>query len=288
VQEQTVSIVCADGFKLGATLFEPTEVKSAVMVGPATGIKRQFYSAFAAHLAEHGFAVLTFDNRGIGQSIEGSLNDGNPSLTNWGLLDMTAALEYLKSRYPGQEYHLLGHSAGGQLVGMMENAGDLKSMFNFGSSSGSLSYSKYPFKFKFLFWVSIFIPLSNLIFGHTKSQWVGMGEPLPKKVASEWSRWCKGKGYIKVDLDSKIKTHLYDDLTLNSLWVHAQDDDIATDCTVKDMIRVYSKINSEIVCLLPEEHGYKDIGHMKFFSKKKKKLWQMAIDWLDENSAVVS
>jgi predicted alpha/beta hydrolase len=282
-QEADAIINCKDGFKLAGTLFKPSGIKSAIMIAPATGIKRQFYAAFARYLAENGFAVLTFDNRGIGQSIQGSLNNGNPSLTNWGVLDMTAVLKYLKDAIPNTNYHLIGHSAGGQLVGLMENARDIKSMFNFGSSSGSLKYSRYPFRIKSSFFLNVYIPVSNLIFGHTKSQWVGMGGPLPRKVGSEWSRWCNGTGYVKVDLDSRIKNHLYDELNFNSIWVHATDDDIANLDNVKDMIRVYSNIKAEIVSLSPEEHGFKDIGHMKFFSKKKSKLWDIAIEWLGKN-----
>lgn len=283
MQEVETIIHCKDGFKLSGTLFKPVVLKAAIMIAPATGIKRQFYTAFARHLSENGFAVLTFDNRGIGQSIAGSLNNGNPSLTNWGKLDMTAALEYLKSEVPESDYHLIGHSAGGQLVGLMENAKDIKSIFNFGSSSGSLKYARYPFKLKSSFWLNFYIPLSNLLFGHTKSQWVGMGEPLPKNVGKEWTRWCNGKGYVKVDLDTKIKEHSYNKISLNSLWVHAADDEIANYETVKDMIRVHPNIQSETLTLSPEKYGYKDIGHMKFFSKKKNKLWKIAIEWLNEN-----
>lgn len=283
MKEKEVIINCVDGFNLTGTLYKPAEIKSAIMIAPATGIKRQFYAAFARHLTESGFAVLTFDNRGIGQSIDGFLNKGNPSLTNWGKLDMPAVLEYLKIEVPNSEYHLIGHSAGGQLVGLMKNARDIKSMFNFGSSSGSLKYAKYPFRLKSSFWLNIYIPVSNLIFGHTKSQWVGMGEPLPKNVGKEWTRWCNGKGYIKVDLDTKIKEHFYNEISLNSLWVHAEDDEIANYETVKDMIRVHPNIQSEILTLSPKEYGFNDIGHMKFFSKKKSKLWSIAVEWLNRN-----
>ena len=248
MQESELSIECEDGFKLAGTIFIPTEkIKSAIMIAPATGIKRQFYKRFAKYLSDKGFVVLTFDNRGIGESKGESINSSNPSLTNWGILDMTAALECLKNQFPNVEYHLIGHSAGGQLVGLMKNAKSLKSMFNFGSSSGSLQYSKFPFRLKSSFWLNFYIPISNLIFGHTKSQWVGMGEPLPKEVGKEWTKWCNGKGYVNVDLNTKIEEHLYDELEFNSMWVHAEDDEIANYENVKDMIRVYSKIKSKIV-----------------------------------------
>jgi len=282
MQETEIVIECEDGFKLIGSLFKPIKIKSVIMIAPATGIKRQFYKAFAKYLSDHDFAVLTFDNRGIGQSKGVSINAPNLTLINWGVLDMTASLEYLKNEFPNMRYHLIGHSAGGQLVGLMKNAKDLTSMFNFGSSSGSLQYTKYPFKFKSLFWLNFYIPMSNFLFGHVKSQWVGMGDPLPKQVGKEWTKWCNGKGYVNVDLNTKIKQHLYDELSFDTLWVRAEDDDIANYENVKDMIRVYPKIKATIKTLSPKEYGFEDIGHMKFFSSKRSKLWNLAIEWLHE------
>lgn len=283
MQESEISIQCEDGFELAGTIFVPTSTaKSTVMIAPATGIKRQFYNAFSKHLCKNGFVVLTFDNRGIGGSRGESINLPSISLVNWGRLDMTAVLEYLKHNYSGIEHHLIGHSAGGQLVGLMKNAHNLKSIFNFGSSSGSLYYTRFPFKLKSYFWLNLYIPLSNLVFGHTKSEWLGMGEALPKKVSTEWARWCNGKGYVAVDLDTKITSHFYSELVLNTLWVHATDDEIANYENVKDMVRVYSRIKSEILTLSPKDYGFKDIGHMKFFSSKKRELWSLTTKWLNK------
>jgi hypothetical protein len=32
----------------------------------------------------------------------------------------------------------------------------------------------------------------------------------------------------------------------------------------------------------PAKDGLKEIGHMKFFSKQQKVLWQIAVDWIDQ------
>lgn len=278
-----VKIICSDGFELAATLYTPSKVNAAIMIAPATGIKKSFYASFAKYLCENGFAVLTYDNRGIGQS-KGTFDGASkPSLTNWGILDMTAVLEYLKNQFPSVSYHLIGHSAGGQLVGLMKNAQDLKSMFNFASSSGSLTNMTLPFKISASFFLNVFIPINNLLFGKTNSQWVGMGEPLPKGVAKEWRKWCNGKGYVYVDLNSKIKNHLYNELDFDTFWVHATDDKIANYENVKDMVRVFSKINHTILTLSPADYGFKDIGHMKFFSSKKSQLWPLALEWFNKN-----
>ncbi|XQF94486.1 hypothetical protein ACOBV9_19070 (plasmid) [Pseudoalteromonas espejiana] len=48
------------------------------MIAPATGIKQQFYANFATYLQQHGFGVITFDNRGIGQSLNRSIKKVRP------------------------------------------------------------------------------------------------------------------------------------------------------------------------------------------------------------------
>lgn len=277
-----LTITCADGFELAATLYQPKTVKAAIMLAPATGIRKRFYNSFSTFLADNGYAVISFENRGIGDSIQGNLNAGNPSLVAWGRLDMTAVLNELIRTFPDTTYHLVGHSAGGQLVGLMDNSDRITSIFNFASSSGSIRKMHFPFRLKAAFFMKFFITASNVIFGHTKSHWMGMGEPLPKKVAAQWRKWCSGTGYIAVDLDTNIQDHHFAEIKVPSLWLHATDDGIANRETVKDMIRVFPNIQAKIITLNPKEWGYTDIGHMKFFSSKSHALWQLALEWMEK------
>lgn len=280
-----IKVQCQDGYTLAATLFKPSvTVKGAVLIGPATGIKRQFYFSFAQYLAEQGYAAITFDNRGIGDSLIGHVNDSDASLQRWGELDMPAVLETLQSTVPNTRYHLVGHSAGGQLVGLMHNAAELSSMFNFASSSGQLRNMRIPYSLKAHFFMNLFIPFSNAVFGHTKSQWLGMGEPLPKAVGQQWREWCNGQGYVKTAFGKSVHTHLYDELMIPSLWTYASDDDIAIKDNVQDMISVFKNLPAHIVTLTPGENGLKEIGHMKFFSRKAQSLWPQTLQWLEKHS----
>lgn len=73
----TIKVTCQDGYQLVGSLFTPqgpSKLKAGIMIAPATGIKRQFYASFAQHLSEQGYGVLTFDNRGIGQSVIGHVS----------------------------------------------------------------------------------------------------------------------------------------------------------------------------------------------------------------------
>lgn len=282
---QEISIQTANGAMLAATVFFPENLRGAVMMAPATGIPRRFYRPFAEYLAAQGFGVVTYDNEGIGGSLNGHIRDCSASLVSWGRNDMTAVLAELQALFPDSGYHLIGHSAGGQLVGLMENAADLQSLFNVACSSGSVRNMAMPFRAKAAFFMSVFIPVSNRLFGCAHNEWIGMGATLPRNVARQWSEWCLGTGYVRTAFGREVGGHLYDTLAMPARWLFAVDDDIATEANVDDMISVFTAMPSEKKKLLPNEQGLKEIGHMKFFSRQSHKLWPLAVDWLVSNGA---
>ncbi|TWX44903.1 alpha/beta hydrolase family protein [Colwellia hornerae] len=276
-----VIITCGDGVKIIGTLFKPHQtLKGAVLIAPATGIKRQLYIRFAQYLAKSGYVVLTFDNRGIGESLAGKVKHSTVSLQCWGEQDMPAALDFLMTRFPLINYHLIGHSAGGQLIGLMNNARHISSVFNVSSSSGCLKNMSFPFIISANFFMNIVIPLSNFIFGHTKAQWFGMGEPLPKQVARQWQKWCNGQGYVKTAFGKTVHQHLYNELAMPAIWVNASDDHIANDINVADMISVFPKMQAQTLTLNKEDYDLDEIGHIKFFSRNSQALWKHTTDWL--------
>lgn len=281
----SLSIMTERNQALAATVYRPkNEVKKAVMIAPATGIKRQFYHNFATHLAKNGLGVLTFDNEGIGESLSSALAKCDASLISWGRHDMPAVLDALQDEFSDATYHLIGHSAGGQLIGLMPNYSALASVLNVACSSGRIKNMSMPYKLKAMGFMDAFIPLANLTLGYTPSDKIGMGEPLPRGVSRQWREWCNGAGYIKTAFGKSIQTHFYDDMTMPSLWLGFSDDDIANSKNMDDMIRVFTKMPVEKHFLDPKDFGLNSIGHMRYFSSrtnvKAPQLWQMAVDWL--------
>ena len=281
----SLSIMTDRNRALAATVYRPKdEVKTAVMIAPATGIKRQFYHNFATYLAASGFGVLTFDNEGIGESLNSDLSKCDASLISWGRHDMPAVLDTLQDEFPDATYHLIGHSAGGQLIGLMPNYQAIASVFNVACSSGQIKNMDMPYKLKAIGFMDAFIPLTNLTFGYTPADKIGMGEPLPRSVARQWREWCNGAGYIETAFGKSIHTHFYDEIDMPALWLGFSDDEIANSKNIDDMIRVFSKMPVEKRFFEPEEFGLNSIGHMRYFSSKTNakapQLWQMAVDWL--------
>jgi len=287
IDTYSLSIMTDRNQVLAATVYRPKEAPTkAIMMAPATGIKRRFYHNFATYLAQSGFGVLTFDNEGIGESLSTELAKCSASLISWGRHDMPAVLDALQDQFPNASYHLIGHSAGGQLIGLMPNHDAISSVFNVACSSGQIKNMGMPYKLKAMWFMDVFIPTTNLALGYTPADKIGMGEPLPRGVARQWREWCNGAGYIKTAFGKSIHTHFYDELSMPALWLGFSDDDIANSENMDDMIRVFTKMPVEKRFLDPDDFGLNQVGHMLYFSGKTNakapELWQMAVDWLSK------
>lgn len=278
-----LSLPTPAGHSLAASLYAPAGPPlGAVLIAPATGIGRRFYNAFAEYLAGEGYGVLSFDYQGVGDSLQGSLRDCPASLVSWGANDMAAALDELARQFPGVPLHLIGHSAGGQLVGLMPNAKRLASLLAVAGSSGRIAQMPMPYRLKAESFMRLLMPLSNLALGYARTDLVGMGGPLPREAGAQWARWCLARGYVETGFGREVGAHLYDTLDLPSLWLGATDDDIAVNANVDDMIRVFSRMapRAEKVMLDPAQHGLKALGHMGFFRRESQALWPLATAWL--------
>ena len=112
-----------DGYALAASLFEARGVarRATLVVNSATAVPRRFYARFASFMSEHGLRVLTYDYRGIGGSREGSASASSATMLDWGRLDFAGVLEELERMFPGEPIRVVGHSVGGQLLGLADN-----------------------------------------------------------------------------------------------------------------------------------------------------------------------
>ncbi len=112
---ETFQIICADNTALTAKKFTPaTTIKSVVVMPAAMGVKQNFYEPFAEFLAENGIAVLSFDYRGMGESIpeqyRHSLRGFAANIIDWAEKDYNAALKTAKEWLPDVPLLVVGHS----------------------------------------------------------------------------------------------------------------------------------------------------------------------------------
>ena len=275
---EKIQIQCKDQYILSGHFYpSKLEQKSPipVLIAPATGIVKYFYHSFAEWLSTQGFDVLSFDFRGIGESLHGPLKHSKASIIQWGQLDLPASLEHLLNKTNAEQAYIIGHSAGGQLLGIMPNHHKVAKVVAVSGSTGHVKGLSgrtkllAPVMFKGIF------PLARYTLGYGPTQVIGMGENLPKDVAQQWAIFCGKPGYV-INAVGKFITenenyHHQIKTPITALW--ATDDEIATETNVKDLLRLYPNTDTKMISLKPSSYDYKQIGHMLMFKKSHQKIW---------------
>ena len=284
-----ITVPAADGYKLGATLFLPRGAKShAVLINSATAVPRKIYRGFAGYLARRGCAVLTYDYRGIGDSrqkaVEGynqprSLVGFKVSMSDWAALDVTSAVVWMRERYHQLPLGYVGHSFGGQALGLLSNNTEVARALLIASQAGYWKLMASPERYRVYAMLNfVGLPLTRL-FGYMPG-WTGLGEDLPKGVFEQWVHWVMSERYLFTDpkLPGLSNFAKYRG-ALRSLCI--SDDPWATRPAVEMLCSGFSSITPDILTVTPADVGAAKIGHFGFFRPEQRDtLWRGAAEWL--------
>ena len=274
---ESLWIECIDNYKLAAQFYPANNHSKQypVLICPATGITKVFYHAFAEWLNQQGYAVLSFDFRGIGESLHGAIKDSTASIADWGMLDIPAAIDTLLARTQAEKVIIIGHSAGGQLLGITPNYQKVAKVLAIAGSTGHVKDLKGKTKLLAPVMFNVVFPLSSLVKGYGATQFIGMGENLPKQVAKQWAEFCSKPGYVTNTIGKTIFEDYHANIQCPITAFAATDDEIATRANVKDLLRLYPNAPTKFIELNPQQLGYKQIGHMLMFKKSHHKLWSI-------------
>lgn len=280
VPGRNVRIEARDGLGLGASLYEPVGApRATVLLLGGTGIPRRFYAPFAAHLADRGLLTLTLDFRGVGSSRPASLRGFDATKQDWARLDASAAFDWLERRAPDLPRLVVGHSVGGQLLGLLDRPEAIDAVATFGTGFGYWGNMPAPYKWFVASLWYVGIPAATSLFGYMPAKRLGLGEDLPAGVAREWARWGRRADYFTGELAAEPGF-----AALRAPWlaVYASDDEIATPENASGLLSLYPHADKETRVLRPEERNLPAIGHLGLFSRRRRALWPEISDWLLE------
>lgn len=284
---EPIDITCQDGTRLKGHFLpahagQRAATHDPVLLCPATGVKQHFYLRFATWLAEQGHDVLVFDYRGIGLSLHGPLKDSRATLAEWGQQDQVAALDWLVRRTGREQVLLIGHSAGGQMMGLLPNHRRVSRVVGVATSTGWLSGMRTGFRLKAYFGLRMAVPIGALIKGYAPTAALGLGEDLPAQVGIQWGQWCAAGGYATNAVKDKPQQDFHGDIRIPITVFHATDDDIANPTTVADLMRTFPAARKQVRRIAPREHGLKSIGHIDWFRSSHQALWPLLAQALRE------
>lgn len=273
-----------DGVALAATFLRGAGPDCVVLAG-ATGVRRQVYAAFARFLGAQGFSVLSFDYRGMGGSRpravnpEGEETPGNlrgfqARMQDWGTHDLDAALAWAVDAVKPRRLLVVGHSVGGQLLGLSDHADLVDAAAFVGSQSGY--WGHWPWSTRLgigALWFGLIPALSPLL-GKFPSSKLGLGEDLPRGVAEQWARWGRDPDYLL--RGDTLRREQYANLRLPLLLVSLGGDFYAPHAAVDALGGFYAgaKVTRLHVPKTPTT------GHFSVFRPGDPALWNRIADFL--------
>ncbi len=282
---KTLQIPALDGFLLEASLFPALpcgDPRGVVVMAAATATPQGFYRGFAEHLAAQGWEVLTFDYRGIGKSRPRSLRGFQAGYLDWAEQDLAAVIDWAAPRGP---VHLMGHSFGGQALGLLPRPELVRSLCTFGTGCGHHSYMPRAEQLKVLAIWQVLGPVASTLCGYLPGRALGLGEDLPVGVYRDWKRWCGFRHYWFDDPERSFHAR-FAAIRTPILALSAEDDRWAPRESVDAYMGFYSGAKVERVHLVPTDHGLGGIGHIGYFRRSAgTNLWPSATTWLDRQSA---
>ena len=275
-----ITFQAADRYTLAATLCLPRGRKThAVLISSATAAPRKIYRSFASYLASRGCVCLTYDYRGIGGSRPASLSGFNASMSDWAAKDVTAAVGWLRERYKDLPLAYVGHSFGGQALGLIPNNNTVSRALLIAAQAGYWGLMT-PLEGWRVYAMLNFIgkPVTRLL-GYAPGK-MGLGEDLPKGVFLEWTRWVNSQRYMFDDPNLAALANFQNYRgALRALSF--SDDPWATRKAVELLCAGFTLTWSDIRTIEPKEAGVAKIGHFGFFRPEHREtLWKDATDWM--------
>jgi predicted alpha/beta hydrolase len=245
-----------------------------MVIAGAMGVRQDFYEPLAKYFAANGVHALTFDYRGMGFSRMGRLRVVDVDVSGWAHGDLNSMLAEAQAMAPGLPLLLLGHSLGGQLLGVLPDNGRVKAAVTVTAGSGYYRFNdRMPLQVR-IFWF-VAIPLLTPLFGYFPGKPLRMVGDLPRNVAWQWRRWCLHPEYLLAEgcgyreAFARVRAPI--------LSYSFEDDPIITAPAIDSLHGFYRNARVERRHVRPAART----GHFGFFAEASRdSLWREALDWL--------
>lgn len=276
----TIKIETPLGYPIFTTQFKPQKTpKSIVLISSATGVKQTYYYMFAEFLKSENYVVYTFDFGGVGLSKTSSLKTFDTTPVNWGKNDLESMLKFVKKQHPNLKLNVIGHSIGGQLIGLAPSSKIIDNIILVASQTGYWKFWKGTEKMKMLVNWYVLFPFFTKIFGYFPGKKLGVMEDLPKSISYQWRKWCVSPNYLFDYL--KEEELFYKNIHCNINSFSAFDDNYAPKEAVTWLTNKYENAKIDRIHLFAKDNQLRKIGHFGFFKEKMEStIWKLFLEKL--------
>ena len=280
-EPEALTLHAGDGTRIAALRYRAHDAIGRIVIAGATGVPQRFYRAFAEHAAERGYTTLTLDYRGIGLSKPQSLRGFRMDYLDWAHQDLSAAVAAMPD--DGLPLYMVGHSFGGHAFGLLPNHQRIAAFYTFATGAGWHGWMPPGEQLRVRFLWHVLAPLLTRWHGFLSWSKLGMGEDLPYGVYRDWKRWCSYPRYFFDDpLVAADMSRRFDQVRTPIIAANAVDDLWASPASRDAFMAGYRNAPVQRVDLDPLQHGLKAIGHMGYFRREARPLWDEVLAWFSQ------
>ena len=266
-----LTIATRDGVELAATHFGTGgEPRRVVVINGALGVPRSFYQRFASHLQEQGIAVVTYDYRGMGDSLDRPVRESSATIEQWGYLDFEAVLGWLADTYPDAERCVVGHSVGAQIIGLSQRSLELTRIVGVAAQSAYWGHWSGPARLGLYGLWHVLMPAVTHLLGYFPGRLINLNANLPAGVALDWARWGRDRNYLRSPRVGPASQFFAEIAAPVMIWL-IEDDPFAPRAAVEAFMDWFVAADTQLSMAPP-------LGHSGWFTEPAH--WQATVDFL--------
>jgi predicted alpha/beta hydrolase len=250
-------------------------IKGTVLIAGAMGVEQDYYAEFAQWLAGQGYGALSFDYRGMGESLPAGrgLRGFQADLFDWAR-DIDAAIDALLARHPDAPLYVVGHSLGAQLPGLLRHRDRIAGLVSVAAGSGYWRDNAPQLKRIVLYFWHVLVPVAVAVAGYFPGKRIGKVGDLPRGVVLQWRRWCLHPRY-HVGAEGEAVRAQFAAATFPIVALSITDDEMMTERGTRVLIDCYENAPRELQRIAPADVGVQRIGHFGFFRRQfQPTLWR--------------
>lgn len=268
-------LTTSDNHTLTIYRFVPEgEVKADVVIAAAMGAGQSYYAPMARWLTKQGFRVTTFDYRGMGESRHHHLRQYHNDIMDWAKTDCSLVLNHVLENAGDTPIYWIGHSLGGQVFPLVENIHRVTKIITVASGTGYWKHNAPELRKKVWWFWFLIVPVALRVYGYFPGKKMGMVGDLPRRVMSQWRKWCMHPEYC-VGVEQKDVAGKFDSFSRPIHSIALTDDEMLSHRNIQALFGLFGSKDKHLTTVNPRDLGLKRVGHLGFFkSDFADNLWR--------------
>jgi predicted alpha/beta hydrolase len=173
-------------------------------------------------------------------------------MADWADKDAAGAVSWMRSRYKPLPLSYVGHSFGGQALGLLPNNDQIARALLVAAQAGHWKLLSSPERYRvFALLNFVGVPVAKIM-GYLPGE-LGLGEDMPKGVFLQWTKWVMSERYYFDDA-SLIGLANYPHYRHPLMALYMEDDPWATKASVELLCAGFTNASPIIVHVKPPRH----------------------------------